>query len=696
MVSLSVIIAATLLLTAAAHKVNIIYHNRDIAVKACSTYLTRTATLHGKKDKKGFCNVKAQQALGSMANCLHVLNQTGSIDSFLDSCKHTNLTRAQFDAAYLNASTQLVNTTAVKGFNTTKLFYQPIITPKKKIRNYKDSIGTRFINFNYASWYGIVLIGYWFALVLVSGFFNFLKFAAPNFVQSLNSRIVTKYRKYVTVPATGSKHHAEIKTYFKVFSMVVPTRAESLMIFGWVVLAIIFNCVSYHSVSPNTVWKYKYAEMGRKIADRTGVMSLYLIPPTVLFAGRNNLLQWISGWKYQRFLILHRWVARVTTLLFIVHAVGMTFNGRGIGKYQQRNGRPYVRWGYVGTIAACLMCFQGLIFLRRKAYEYFLLGHIVLGVLYMVGGYLHVEKDGYHYFYMSAFCLWALDRVLRLVRCATFGVKPAEVELIGEEMMRVTVDKPTWWKAFPGCHAFVSFMRPSCFWQSHPFTVLDSVDGKLVFLIRVKGGVSHGLYKFLSKQPNQRATIKVSIEGPYGAHNPSSRYNNTVFVGGGNGIVGLYSIAMNMAKKSKASQRIKIHWGVRNYLNLQWFYNELQQLSTVNVDTTIYVSDCQCPINTRFMEKNSDSEEDEKSSGDEKSGSDHVSSLKASLPHIEFVEGRPNAEQIVQNEISQTISPIAFTTCAHPAFVDDVRKAVVNNMDKTKQRVDLFEEIQVW
>lgn len=693
MVSWKALAAAALLLSAVAgdEVANIIYHNRDIAVSACSTYLTKTATLFGAKDKKKFCNVKAQQALGSMANCLHVLNQTGSIDSFLRSCQHTNLTRKQFDAAYQNATGKLVNVTTVEGFNKTKLFFEPIITPKKKIRLYKDSIGTRYINFNYASWYGIALVAYWFALVFASGFFNLLMFVAPGLVQSLNSGFITKFRKYVTVPATGSKHHTEHKRFLKFFYMVVPTRAESLMIFGWVVLAIIFNCVSYHHVFPNTVWALTYAEMGRKVGDRSGVMSLWLIPPLVLFAGRNNVLQWISGWKYQRFLILHRWIARATTLLFVVHAVGMTFNGRGIGKYDLRNAKEYVRWGYVGCIAACLMCFQGLLFLRKRSYEAFLMGHIVLGVLYMVGGYRHVKEDGYHYFYMTAFCLWALDRVLRIVRLSFFGIKPAEVELMGEEIMRVTVDKPAWWKPFAGSHAFITFFRPSCFWQSHPFTVLDSHDGKIVFLIKVKGGVTHGLYKFLSKQPNQRATIKVSIEGPYGVRNPSSRYDNVVCVGGGNGIVGLYYIAMDLAKRARASQRVKIYWVIRSYLNLQWFYKELQQLSNTNVDTTIYVTDSLKPLNINFMDS-----EDDKSSNDEKSEKDLISSLKESLPHIEFMEGRPDAEQIVLNEIGQTISPIAFTTCAHPGFVDDVRKAIVHNMDKTKHRVDLFEEIQVW
>lgn len=55
-----------------------------------------------------------------------------------------------------------------------------------------------------------------------------------------------------------------------------------------------------------------------------------------------------------------------------------------------------------------------------------------------------------------------------------FGIKTAKVQLIANETLRVSVSRPSWWKPFPGCHAFIYFMRPSCFWQSHPFTIVDS------------------------------------------------------------------------------------------------------------------------------------------------------------------------------------------------------------------------------
>ena len=42
-------------------------------------------------------------------------------------------------------------------------------------------------------------------------------------------------------------------------------------------------------------------------------------------------------------------------MMSIAHGVGMTYNGKGIGKYYTRNAKPYVRWGYVALVAMSIM-----------------------------------------------------------------------------------------------------------------------------------------------------------------------------------------------------------------------------------------------------------------------------------------------------------------------------------------------------
>ncbi|KAM9886574.1 hypothetical protein OXX79_014105, partial [Metschnikowia pulcherrima] len=70
--------------------------------------------------------------------------------------------------------------------------------------------------------------------------------------------------------------------------------------------------------------------------------------------------------------------------------------------------------------------------------------------------------------------VWAFDKVARLARMAVFGVRTADVQLIAGETLRVKVPRPSYWKPHPTNYAFIYFFRASCFWQSHPFTIVDS------------------------------------------------------------------------------------------------------------------------------------------------------------------------------------------------------------------------------
>lgn len=93
-------------------------------------------------------------------------------------------------------------------------------------------------------------------------------------------------------------------------------------------MALIMCCTNYVHVVPNYIWPDRSNELGRKVADRTGQIVMWLMPPLVLFAGRNNFMQWISGWPYARFVYIHKWISRIVFFMSIAHAVGMTYNGK--------------------------------------------------------------------------------------------------------------------------------------------------------------------------------------------------------------------------------------------------------------------------------------------------------------------------------------------------------------------------------
>lgn len=688
-----------------------IYSRDECVYLGCSTLIGKHALYFPAEDETGFCNPKTQQALGTMAFCLLHSPREGAVDFFVKTCKDAgfDLTRSDVLASAKNASNYVTNTTADPDYKPLALYYKPALLTQKQVTSAYLATWGRFSNYNYGTWYGVALIGYWFLIFLIAGLCNLTYFLFPSFVKSLNGPISKFYRKYISLPAFGRKTHAHHKSYFHVFEWLVPTRMESILVLIYWIMLLCFNVTNYSQQSPNLYWPTsKLAEMGRKIADRTGYMSLYMMPLLVLFAGRNNFLQWLTGWSYSRFLVLHRWIARSVTLLVFLHGVGMTVNGKGIGKgkYETRNKENYVRWGYVALVAMCVLCFHSLLWFRRHHYELFVLAHILLAVFFIVGGWIHVADDQLEQFYIACTAIWVFDRVVRIGRLLSFGVHEATLELKANETIKVTVPRPAYWKPFPGCYAFIHFLRPTHFWQAHPFTIVDSCaeQNTITFYLKVKGGVTHGLYRFLAKQPNQTAKVKALVEGPYGQRAAVNRYDNTVFLTGGNGIPGLYYEAMDIAKKENTANRVKFYWVIRHYRSIEWFYDELLKMKNTNIEPVIYVTQPDVGLIDPFVkDSDSASEEGEIEKKEEKKDDvidyespKYVDKLKAKLSFIEFREGRPQLDALISHDIEESEGPIAFVTCAHTAMVDDTRKIIGQKVGNSKHRIELFEQIQGW
>ena len=90
---------------------------------------------------------------------------------------------------------------------------------------------------------------------------------------------------------------------------------------------------------------------------------------------------------------------------------------------------------------------------------------------------------------------------------------------------------------------------------------------------------------------------------------------NVVFIAGGNGIPGIYSECVDLAKKSK-NQSIKLVWIIRHWKSLSWFTEELEYLKKTSVQTTVYVTQPQDYNGMKSFEQDSNSEKksDEKDS----------------------------------------------------------------------------------
>jgi ferric-chelate reductase len=585
----------------------------------------------------------------------------------------------------------------IPNFNKSIPFETPIILNHTQSIVFKKAYDRFLGNFNLSVYYSGGILGYWGFVLILALVANWTKVFFPNFVFKLTGPFINAYRKYVTLPAFRRKRNQE-KSIFGIEYMLIPSRYESLVVFGFVVLSVALNAAfeTWHPDDP--LFETKSLATERYVADRSGITGTFMLPLLVLFAGRNNFLQFVTRIHYTTFITYHKWIARIATALIVIHSVAYTL---ALGeRYASEAAERFLYWGILATVVMCLMLGQAFLMLRRLWYETFVLLHILLSALFVAGTWLHVVTLGYGPVMYATVAVWVFDRVVRIARMLWFGVSKASVTLVSNETLRIVVPKPAWWKTIPGGYAFIYFMRPSCFWQSHPFTFTEhpSDPNQVVMYCKVKGGVTHGLYQYLAKFPDQTATIKVVLEGPYGDLAPVERCDQAVFVAGGNGIPGIYSEVVELVRKKKhEDQVIKLYWVIREYKSLLWFHEELLYLKNTNVETVVYVTDPSSATYFSGLKEVASNVDSDKKSENDSSDIASFESFKSQFDHVEFREGRPDINKLVVDEIEESKGSIAFVTCGNPTMVDDLRYCIADNVTNfPKKRVDFYEQLQVW
>lgn len=559
-------------------------------------------------------------------------------------------------------------------------------------------------NYSGSLYYASGIYAYWALVLLVAAICNWAVVVYPNIRYVFNGRVSKLWRKYVTLPALFRRKKLHYQKCFGLFDCLLPSRLETLICMGFFWVTFIMVAINY-PWTPNNAWYFtRYDAVLRYVADRTGIVATILLPLLFLFGGRNNFLQWVTGFNFATFIAFHRWVGRVIVSMVFVHTICYTVMYIKDGYYAEEMADPFLQFGVVGMVAGALMCFQGLLYLRRRWYEAFLVIHILLAVCFSLGAWKHVAllESGFDVFLYATVAVWCFDRVVRLARIFWFGMPQATVSLLPDECLRIVVPRPAHWKGVPGGHAWVYFCTSWYFWQSHPFTFLESVDeeNQIVFLLKTKKGATRYVTKMLSSKPGKTCNIRVCVEGPYGEACPVEHHDNVVFVAGGNGIPGIFSEIHTLAQRSanNTKQQLKLLWILRDALTLEWMWKELHAIKNTKIQMTIYITRPDASDADNLLEKMNSADgslSDEKEISPKKEG-DILSMLREHFTHIQFKEGRPLMDALVKEEADLAEKSAAFVTCGHPIMVDDLRYAVVLNIDKSDKRLDFYEQLQVW
>ena len=729
------------------------YGQSKIALYSCNYLIQLTNARFCQEDKSiEWCYCNNFNAFSTISHCYKVAHPN-QVDSLLNMCLPYNKT-LDIDVFYRANNYYDNHAQEVNISNSSML---PIVQFPAKLNDsetfvfqkaYQSFLG----NFDVSVDYGAYLVLYWVAVFCLAALGNWSKIWFPQINRKLTDPLTNWFRKTISLPATGRKNKTNEQLFAYVLDMLIPTRAETLILLASVLLCAYLFTANISYVEGDPLFHTKGIALLRYYAVRASILSSFLMPLLILFGGRNNFLQWFTRWDYSTFITLHRWVSREIMVMILIHS----FNYSLYIHLRSHNPlQTYIYFGVAASIAGVAILIQGLLVLRRAYYELFLLLHIILAAVFIFGAWVHVEDLYCVWFYYTSAAIWGFDRAIRICRLYSFGAPLAKVYLLADETLKVVVPRPPNWDAIPGGHAFIHFLRPSCFWQSHPFTyTYTEVD--IVLFIKVKKGVTLRLANYLKTHKEKYTKIRVAIEGSYGEATPAHKYDRAVFAAGGNGIPGIYSevVAIDNSRKhcyggeNENKQSLKLFWVVREYSSLFWFYEELLRLKEhTNIETIVYITRPHLLIDKEDFDKRvisimpdlselnelspliSKGEQQEQqpqqqqqqqqpqqqqqqrtkiqedlrptvfneSTSNSFNNEEFISTVKSELSHITIIEDRPNIEQVVRTNIKESMGSTCFITCGHPGMVDDIRASVVNNIDNDEsKRVDYFEQLQVW
>ncbi|KAH3902498.1 ferric reductase family protein SCDLUD_000075 [Saccharomycodes ludwigii] len=690
----------------------------DYISTGCESSLDDIATFCDDSDDECWCdNINA---LGSMVYCgyEHTVNSSSSRrhfkDWYLDECG--NLTGTQLDEVYENVTKYIVADpfTSVPDYNSSAIIDYPVGYNQTTYEETYNAEKSGDEVENHSVYFGAGLIAYWAGIILIGAVLRLLRITGLNrhFPNLFLSRLI---RAKFTLPALTKKKHASNWLWG-----AIPTRIESLIIFIWFALCVIFCATRIHNLKGNVYFITTHRELATYVGNRAGILVCYMMILTFMFGGRNNFFIWLTGWKFSTFVTYHKWIARTTVLMLFVHAVSYLFKISNNGSYPYYMQDNFYRWGCVAAVCGGTMFLQGMAFLRRNWYEMFLYFHIVLAVFFLIGAWRHVDELGFQNFAYATCAMWCFDRFIRLVRIWILfgGYKKSKVKAVADETLELIVPyNKTTFRVNPGSFAFVYFGTWKCFWQSHPFTMIPyPEEGYVKICVKVKKGCTSSLYKEVMNCPEKEKDIYLSLEGPYGSYHNLTSYDHVLLYSGGNGVPGPFAYARELCVNTNFKGFVKFYWVIRHWHSLDWFYDELKSLEQYSDKIQIVIclsrykdfqfgehdalySDSDIKENNVKVKETKISDSD--SAQEEKimplQDQELLAKIESKLPHVEFREGRPDIEQIVVADLNEaTVGRTCVMSCAHSNMCDDIRYVVSREILKKNNPIDFIEELQGW
>lgn len=547
----------------------------------------------------------------------------------------------------------------------------PVILSDKDVRSTYEQF--RYVYYNFVAAFNFsvlinVLVALFILFMFTMRFFN------------INNKMTRYIRsKLIVPPVFGVSHHSESNVLPK-YRVILPTRGETLTLTVFIIVNIILAAYNYPLLNIREDSKYTF--LLRCVANRTGGLSFGLIPLMIILAGRNSIIQQLTGMPYSSMIFYHKWVARAMTLYGFIHGtlwiIYALSDGLAAVFFYYLIDYGYWRWGMIIMLASVFLVVHSLYALKSFMYETFLVTHIVLAIIFLIGCLKHCADFGWlGWIYLAGIC-WIGERIMRLWRVYFLfgGYRNAYARIISldDEIFKITIPDINFekFKFFPGCYGYLYVHHRKWFWQSHPFTLMKATNN-LEITIKAKQGFTKELFDLL---PTEETTIpiRVALEGPYGHQAPIESYSELLIVSSGTGIPGPISYLAKAIEKPSSMKFVHFFWIVPHESYLAMVHDKLNELFCTSLDNR----------KTGF--------------------SVHFYVTRPRYPHriqplpskISLHYEKPNVKMIINQCIEKTHGSMAVISCANPRLDDFVRCTVAEAIPSTNHRVDYYDELQVW
>ena len=272
-----------------------------------------------------------------------------------------------------------------------------------------------------------------------------------------------------------------------------------------------------------------------RIAFRAAWVSVTQVPFVFLLAGKVNIISLVLGSSYADVNWLHRWVSRVLFVTVTIH--GSFFLREWIrADFVQTElaMMPMVKYGLGLWGVLAWMNITSLLPLRRLCYEFFVLQHVVSGVVFLWLLSVHIPAYARYNLWMAiAFLLlgrsiracYAMYRNITVRRSSSHLTAKssglgysANLQAIGDHTTVLTIENVKFtWNAGQHVLLWCPWFGPS---EVHPFTIsnlpeIDHESGsrKLELTVRSRAGFTKRLNR---RARSTHASMRAFITGPFG------------------------------------------------------------------------------------------------------------------------------------------------------------------------------------